>query len=145
MTLRETRSEVVAKSRPKRVPVFEANRNKINVKGLDHENFMNRWVNDTDDRLQIFLDGGWNFVDKSGGIEVGDGDVEATKGLGTALCRNMGRGVTAYLMRIPMNLWLEDQARKREEQITVHKELLKKSAEKAGDYGSIKVEIKGTM
>lgn len=141
MALRETREEKVAQNRPKRIPVFEANRNKITVSGLDQVNFMNRWVNDTDDRLSAFLDGGWSFVDKHG-KEVGDGDVESTKGLGTALSRNMGRGVIAYLMRIPMNLWLEDQAKKRDEQLTAHKETIRRSANKGADYGSVKIEIK---
>src|SRR5574337_840502 len=102
-----TRDELMLKARPKRVPVFEANRNKINVAGLDQKNFMYRWVNDVEDRLVTFVEGGWEFVDKKG-LKVGDGDVETAKGTGSALHRNMGRGITAYLMRIPYEIWLAD-------------------------------------
>src|SRR5574337_933147 len=141
---RETRSQQVAENRPKRVPVFEANRNKITVPGLDQKNFMYRWVNDVEDRLVAFIEGGWEFVDKKG-LTVGDKDVEATKGLGTALHRNMGRGITAFLMRIPCDLWLEDQKRKSEDQINLAKKAINEAAKQGADYGKITVEVKGEM
>ena len=141
---RQTREDMVAQSRPKRVPVFEANRNKISIAGLDQKNFMYRWVNDVEDRLVMFIEGGWVFVDKKG-LEVGDGDVEATKGLGTAVCRNMGRGITAFLMRIPMDLWLADQKRKAADQIEFGKKALTDTAKNIADYGSVKIEVKGEM
>lgn len=141
---RQTREDMVAQNRPKRVPVFEANRNKISIAGLDQKNFMYRWVNDVEDRLVMFIEGGWVFVDKKG-LEVGDGDVEATKGLGTAVCRNMGRGITAFLMRIPMDLWLADQKRKAADQIQIGKQALTDTAKNIADYGSVKIEVKGEM
>lgn len=141
---RQTREDMVAQNRPKRVPVFEANRNKISIAGLDQKNFMYRWVNDVEDRLVMFIEGGWVFVDKKG-LEVGDGDVEATKGLGTAVCRNMGRGITAFLMRIPMDLWLADQKRKAADQIEFGKKALTDTAKNIADYGSVKIEVKGEM
>lgn len=139
-----TRDELMLKARPKRVPVFEANRNKINVAGLDQKNFMYRWVNDVEDRLVTFVEGGWEFVDKKG-LKVGDGDVEATKGTGSALHRNMGRGVTAYLMRIPYEIWLADQKKKSEDQITFSKKAINDAAKQNADYGKITVEVKNTM
>lgn len=142
--MRETREETVAKVRPKRVPVFEQNRNKISVSNLDRTNFQYRWVNDVEDRLQMFLEGGWEFVDKHGKV-VGDGNVETTRGLGTTLSRNMGRGVTAFLMRIPRDIWLEDQKRKAEEQIETQRKNIEKQAKQNADYGRVTVEVKGEM
>jgi hypothetical protein len=142
--MRETREEVVAKVRPKRIPVFEQNRNKISVSGLDQVNFQYRWVNDVDDRLQMFLEGGWEFADKHG-KSVGDATVETAKGTGSTLSRNMGRGVIAFLMRIPKDIWLEDQKRKAEDQIQTHNKNMEKQAKQGADYGKITVEVKGEM
>src|SRR6478609_10354343 len=94
---RATREELKSKVRPDRVPVYEANRNKITVKGLDHENFMYRWVNDTEGRLDMFLNADWEFVAKDG-LTAGDGGVEDTNRTTSAMSKGMGGGVIAYLM-----------------------------------------------
>jgi hypothetical protein len=141
---RQNREELKTQVRPKRVPVFEANRNKINVNisESDRLNFMYRWVNDTNDRLVMFLEGGWEFVDKQGKA-AGDVDVESARGTGSSLKRGMGRGVVAYLMRIPMEIWLEDQAKKDLEIIDVLEDSIKgKGKNKSSDYGSVKIEVK---
>lgn len=135
---RETREEMKAVSRPKRVPVYEANRNKITVSGLDNENFMYRWVNDVEARISMFLQGGWSFVDKKG-HEVGDGGVDSSNVPSTALSRGMGGGVTAYLMRIPLELWKADQARKEKEDIAALEADMRKNARAVGDYGKVEI------
>lgn len=136
--MRETREELKDKVRPKRIPVYEANRNKITVADLDHKNFMYRWVNDVENRLQMFLDGGWVFVDKLG-KEVGDGGVESSKVVGSALSRGMGGGVNAYLMRIPMELWKQDQDRKEKEDIAALEADMRRTAKNVGDYGKVNI------
>lgn len=140
MQHRESREEMKDSARPKRIPVFEANRNKINVNGLDVENFMYRWVNDVDERLGMFLEGGWEFVDKHGKF-AGHADVESARGTGSALKRGMGRGVIAYLMRIPIEFWKEDQAKKSTEEIDVLENSMKESIKRSGDYGSVKIDV----
>lgn len=139
--MRETREELKDKTRPKRKPVYEANRNKITVTNLDQKNFMYRWVNDVENRIAMFLEGGWTLVDKNG-KEVGSSDVESSNVVGSALSRGMGGGVTAYLMRIPMELWLEDQERKEREDIASLEAEMRRNAEKASDYGKLTIQTK---
>ena len=139
--MRETREELKDKVRPKRVSVYEANRNKITVTNLDHENFQYRWVNDVENRIAMFLEGGYTFVDKTG-KEVGSGDVDSSKVPSSALSRGMGGGITAYLMRIPKELWLEDQQRKEREDIAALEAEMRRNAEKASDYGKLTISTK---
>lgn len=137
--MRENREQLKDKARPKRVPVYEANRNKITVNGLDNENFQYRWVNDVESRLQLFLDGGWEFCDKHG-KSVGDGGIEASNGTGSALSKGMGGGVTAFLMRIPKEIWLEDQQRKEREDVAPLEAEMKKRARETSDYGQMTLD-----
>ena len=141
--MRETREELKEKARPARVPVYEANRNKITVTGLDHENFMYRWVNDKEDRIAMFLQGGWSLVDKDG-KKVGDGGVDTSTVTSSALSKGMGGGVTAFLMRIPLELWKQDQDRKEKEENAALEAEIKRNAQKAADYGKLSIGVKNT-
>lgn len=109
--MRQTREELNKESRPKRVPVHEANRNRLSVKGIDNVNYYHRWVNERDSRIQDFLEGGYEFVvNKS--QEVGDGGVDKSHGTSSRIQKGVGGGQVAYLMRIPRELYDEDQAAK---------------------------------
>jgi hypothetical protein len=130
---RVSREQMVEESRPKRVPVNEANRNKLTVNGLDHDNFYYRWVNDTEDRMSIFLQAGYEFVDQNG-TPVGDGGVDQSAGKTSKFSKPVGFGVTAYLMRIPRSLWLEDQKRKEDDLKEVEADM-KRAAQQNSDYG----------
>lgn len=136
--MRETREEMKDKARPKRVPVYEANRNKIVVANLDHQNFQYRWVNDVENRIAMFKEGGWEFVDKNGKA-VGDGGIDSSNVVGSALSRGMRSGVTAFLMRIPKELWREDQLRKEREDIAPLEADMRRNAKEASDYGRLDV------
>ncbi len=140
---RETRRELTSKVRPNRVPVYEANRNKTSVTGLDHENFQYRWVNDVEGRLAMFLTAQWEFVDKDG-LSVGDGGVDNSARTTSALSKGMGGGVVAYLMRIPKDIWLMDQDRKEKEDVATLEADMKKNANQAADYGKLNISnVKG--
>lgn len=141
--MRETREEMKDKARPKRIPVYEGNRNKIVVANLDHQNYQYRWVNDTENRIAMFKQGGWEMVDKAGKA-VGDGGVDSSNVVGSALSRGMGGGVTAYLMRIPKELWLEDQARKEREDIAPLEAEMRRNAKATADYGRIDINSKSS-
>lgn len=138
---RATREELKSKVRPDRVPVYEANRNKITVKGLDHENFMYRWVNDTEGRLDMFLNADWEFVAKDG-LTAGDGGVEDTNRTTSAMSKGMGGGVIAYLMRIPKDIWKMDQDRKEREEVAALENDMKRKAGNAADYGKLSIDSK---
>lgn len=139
--MRETREEQKVVARPKRIPVYEANRNKITVTGLDHDNFYYRWVNDDEDRIAKFLAGGYEFVDAKGKT-VGDGGIDSTEVRNSALSKGMGGGVVAYLMRIPKDLWFQDQALKEKNEIAALEADMKRNAGNAADYGRLKIETK---
>jgi hypothetical protein len=137
---RLSREQLELQSRPKRVPVSEANRDKLFVAGLDHENYMYRWVNDEENRLATYVTGWWEFVDQNGN-SVGDGGVEQSTGTSSKFSKGVGRGVTAYLMRIPKEFWLEDQ-HKKEQDLQDREAEMKQSVKKAGDYGKVEVSVK---
>lgn len=125
---RQTREEMKRDDRPSRVPVFEANRNKLTVKGLDTVNFEHRWVNDRDYRIAMFKEGGWEVVDKVDGELVGDGGVDQSNGTSSVQTKGVGGGIVSYLMRIPKELYEADQAAK-EAEIAQHEADIKGSAE----------------
>lgn len=137
---RPTRNELKSKVRPDRIPVYEANRNKITVTGLDHENFQYRWVNDTEGRIDMFLNAQWEFVTKEG-QKVGDGGVDSSARTSSAISKGMGGGVVAYLMRIPKDIWLMDQERKEKEDIAALEADMKRKAAGA-DYGKLDIQTK---
>jgi hypothetical protein len=123
--------------RPIRVPV-SSSRAPLVVKGLDTKNFSNRWVADIDDRITDFLNGGYEFVPKNAIEQAGEATVDTSKGLDNRITKSGGRGVKLYLMRIPMNLFKEDQAAK-EREIAKTVEAMK-SPGKGSDYGQVKIE-----
>jgi hypothetical protein len=138
---RLTREELKSKVRPDRVPVYEANRNKITVEGLDHENFQYRWVNDKEDRLDVFLKAQWEFVPKKG-LKAGDGGIDLSSRTTSAMSKGMGGGVVAYLMCIPKDIWLMDQARKEKEDIAALEAEMRRHAQSASDYGRLTINSK---
>lgn len=139
--MRETREEMKSKVRPDRVPVYEANRNKITVEGLDHENFQYRWVNDKENRLNVFLQAQWEFVPKKG-LKAGDGGIDMSSRTTSAMSKGMGGGVVAYLMRIPKDIWLMDQNRKEREEVAALEADMRRNAQNASDYGRLSINSK---
>lgn len=91
-----------------RVPVSQ--RNVLTVKGKD-PNYVYRVVNDTDDRIAQFIEGGYELVDKED-TEVGDKRASAGTAVGSKQQVSVGQGVKAYVMRIKKEWYDEDQARK---------------------------------
>ena len=131
---RLSREEQVKEERPVRVPVSEANRDRLFVAGLDHDTYMYRWVNDTEGRLAAFLAGWWEFVDQNG-EPVGQG-TDQSAGTSSKFSKGVGRGVISYLMRIPKALWLEDQEKK-EAKIKELESANVSAAKRNADYGNI--------
>lgn len=124
-------------SRPTRVPVSGA-RNILTVSGKD-PNYAYRFVNDIDHgmRVQMFKDGGWEIVDRNTDIKVGDKVVDQGSVVGSTVTRYVGHGVTAVLMRIPLEWYEEDQAAKAAKVDEV--EATMQDEQPAGNYGSIKI------
>ena len=91
-----------------RVPVGQ--RNILTVKGKDPA-YVYRIVNDVDDRITQFQEGGYEIVQDEA---VAVGDVRASSGtpVGTTKNLSVGRGTKAYVMRIKREWYEEDQANK---------------------------------
>lgn len=93
--------------RPERVPVYK--RDRISFKGMD-PNYQYRVVNDVDNRLQTFLEGGYEFVE--GTQPIGDTVVGDASPLDSRISKPVGGGITGYLMRIKKEWYDQDQAAK---------------------------------
>lgn len=131
-----TRQEIIEKQKPKRVPL--GRRNILTVSGLkDTEDFHYHWFNDSGDRLWKCMEAGYEFVNKSG-LSAGETTVESARGTDSIMKKGVGGGWTAYLMRLPMELYKEDQARKQEDVDAIEAEM-KRASKVEGSYGKITV------
>ena len=95
-------------SRVTRVPVSQ--RNILTVKGKD-PNYEYRVVNDVDDRIAQFIEGGYELV-ADDSTDVGDKRVSQGTSVGSKKIFSVGQGTKGYLMRIRKEWYDEDQARK---------------------------------
>lgn len=105
--------EAIAKAprgRTQRVPV--GTRNVLSVTGKDPD-YVYRIINDSGDRVQEFLDAGYELVEKDS-VRVGDKRVNSATPEGTKAQVSVGGGQKAYVVRIKKEWYEEDQARKQE-------------------------------
>jgi len=128
--------EAIAKAprgRVQRTPV--GTRNVLTVKGKD-PNFVYRIVNDVDDRVQQFLDAGYEIVENET-VDVGDKRVNNVSALGSKKHISVGQGTKAFVMRQKREWFEEDQARK----LSHVNEVERATREKAldGTYGDLKI------
>jgi len=113
-------------------------RDVLSLDGInDQDQFHYHWVNDVGDRLYQRFKEGYDFVEK-GGVSAGDITVESARGTDSLMKKGVGRGVTAYLMKIPMDLYDEYQSEKRQK-VAESVEEIRGSGKQAGVYGEIKV------
>lgn len=103
--------EAIAKAperRVRRTPIGK--RNVLTVSGME-EGYNYRFVNDSGDRVQEFLDNGWEKVPAKK-VRVGDKRIGAASEEGTDATASVGQGVKAYIMRIRKDWYEEDQEAK---------------------------------
>lgn len=129
------RAEQQEKQKPKRVPM--GRRQVLKLKGLkDDDQFHYHWFNDVGDRLNHALDGGYEFVPKSG-LQAGDQTVEYARGTDSIMKKGVGMGTIAYLMKIPMEIYMQDQAEKLAQVDKIEAEIKRPKGE--GTYGKVEV------
>lgn len=128
--------ESIAKApsgRVRRVPV--SGRNVLTVQGKD-PNYVYRIVNDEEDRITRFLDGGYELVpDKA--VEVGDKRVGQTSSEGTVKQLSVGGGKKAVVMRIRKDWYEEDQ--KAKQGFVDQQEAATKQKALDGTYGTLTI------
>ena len=121
-------------SRVTRVPVSQ--RNILTVKGKD-PNYEYRVVNDTEDRIAQFLEGGYELVDKAS-VDVGDKRVSQGTSVGSKKVFSVGQGIKGHLMRIPRELYEEDQ-RAKQNFVNLQEASIKEKA-LDGNYGTLDIK-----
>lgn len=99
-----------SRERKKRIPV--SSRDRLVVRNKD-PNYEYRIVNDEGDRIQRFIDAGYDFVDASESPISSQRIVGSEEG--TKSMAQVGNGRTAFLMRIPKEFYEEDQKAKMDE------------------------------
>ncbi len=124
-------------ARTERVPV-SSSRSPLAVKGFDQKNYQGRWVMDIDDRIQVFLDGGYEFVPKTDIKSAGERTTDTSSGLDSRVSKPAGRGKTLYLMRLPRKFYEEDRKAK-DIEIDRTEEGLKNPLKGEGNYGTVKI------
>lgn len=122
-------------TRVRRNPV--EGKNKLKVKGED-PNYVYRIVNVTDDRVNDFLDAGWE-LDTDERIRVGDSRIDDNSALGKVRLISVGQGQKAVLMKIKKEWYLEDQE---EKQKYVDKLEAAQRPDPDGQYGKIEITRK---
>ncbi len=108
-------------NRPERVPVHE--RNRVTFQDQDPD-YVYRFVNDVEDRIQQFLNAGYEVVNSNSAV--GDKVVDDPSKLSTAVTKSVGGGIIAYLMRISRDWYEADQRKKisalEEQEASFHQE-----------------------
>lgn len=122
--------------RVRRSPLDKAN--KLTVKGKD-PNFVYRIVNDIDDRVNDFLDAGWE-LDTSDEIRVGASKVDNSSKLGKVREIPVGGSTKAVLMKIKKEYFEEDQKAKQD--YVRSTELAMRPNPNDGTYGKIDITRK---
>ncbi len=100
---------VADNKRPRRTPI-NGSRNVLTVNGKE-PGYQYRVVNDTGDRIQMFIDQGYEVVSDDK-IKVGDRRIANPTKEGTPVQVSVGGGQKAFVMRIKDEYYQEDQAAK---------------------------------
>lgn len=105
------REKILAEKRKNRASVGDG-RDILSVRDKE-EGYVYRWVNDTDGRVVNLRARGWEMVDHD--VEVGESKVDTHSNIGGVVSKGVGKGTTAFLMRIEKELYDEDQLTKQRE------------------------------
>lgn len=128
--------EAIAKApvaRPKRTPV--GTRNVLKVDGKD-PNYVYRIINDSGDRIQVFLDAGYELVEKED-VRVGDKRVNNPSSVDSVARLSVGQGQQGVVVRIKREFYEEDQAAKQDHVNNIEASTRKKALD--GTYGKLEI------
>lgn len=131
--------EAIAKAperRVRRTPIGQ--RNILTITGKE-PGYEYRVVNDTGDRIQEFLDNGWELV-KASSVRIGDKRLDGAKADGTNAQARLGKGETGFVLRIKEEYYQEDQAAK-QAYVAKTEDTMKGEAQN-GTYGKLDLNAK---
>lgn len=112
-------------------------RQKLNVRGKE-PGFVYRVVNDTDGRIQDFIDRGYEIV-MDNSVKIGDKRVSNPTQEGTPVQVSVGGGMKAFVMRIKQEWYDEDKA-VHNANIDKLEEQLHREAKEENFYGKITIK-----
>jgi len=102
------------------------------------DGYVDRWVNDQPGRIERLKQAGYENVQAA---DVGDSGVDDTHAQAGVVSRDMGQGVTAYLMRQRKDYFMEDQKAKQlkvdETEDTIRRDVKNKLND--GHYGGVTI------
>ena len=140
----------MSRTRRERTP-FSASRKRLEVRYVD-EDFEKKWhphwFNEQDGRVERAVDAGYEFVKPEEVIGVGDREVHSgNTDLNSKVSRVVGRAegnipIRAYLMKLRLDWYKEDQAKKQEVNDLVDKAIRAGragGAEVKNRYGDVKL------
>lgn len=78
----------------------------------DPEGYKGRWVNDEGNRINTFINAGWEILDENGTHVEADRRIQKSDWRQSALSQQVGGGIVAYYMIIPEEWYQADQAKK---------------------------------
>ncbi len=133
-----TTKEAIAKApngRVRRTPV--GIRNVLTVSGKD-DKYVYRIVNDTGDRVQQFMEAGYETVSAKD-VRVGDNRVNKPSTEGTVAQASVGGGMKGIVMRIQKDWYDEDQAAKLRH-VAETEATTKQKALEGSDYGKLNTD-----
>lgn len=127
------RTPSVASARPQRAPLGK--RDRLAIKNKE-DGFTYRIVNDVDDRVEQLMERGYEVCSKEQVGAIGNKRVDNTSSVGSAAHFSVGQGTKAVVMRVPEDLYKEDQRAKQAE-IDALEATMKRDARNAADYGKL--------
>ena len=127
--------------RKKRIPVSGDERNVLTVRNKE-PGFVYRFVNNVSDRIQKFMDAGYEPVSRESAGAIGDRRVDSSEGTSSIVEKSVGLGQKAILMRQPEEFYSEDQQTKQKRVDDL--EVAMKHDAKQGRYGKLDVEDRRT-
>ncbi len=131
-----TEKEAISKApsgRVKRVPI--GTRNILTVDGKDPA-FHYRIINDTGDRVQEFVDAGYELVDAKS-VRIGDKRLNQASTEGSISQISVGQGDKGYLVRIKKE-WYEEDQRSKQTKVQAIEDATKQKALN-GTYGKLDI------
>jgi len=119
-----------------RVPV--GGRRDITSVGTTPKGYVDRWVNDNPGRIEKFKNAGYVHVESA---SVGDSNVDGSHNEDGVVSRDMGKAVTAYLMRQREDYFHADQAEKQKVVDETEESLRRSESDNRDDgrYGEVKI------
>ena len=131
---RDAANNVKPTARPKRYPLGARREFEIENRPGWHR----AWISDSPTLpggIQAYLDAGYTFVTDP--TKVGEPSVNTVEGVGTAVSRNGGQGITLYLMEIPQEWYDEDRQTEEDARKELEGTMFNP---KEGEYGKVKTE-----